>query len=964
MHFSPRLKPLMNRIYLWVWLSLNFLLIQSLSGQVVSVIPENPTADDTVTVIFDAAAGNQVLKGFDGPVYTHTGVIIGTADEPSGWRYVQGEWGTDDPRMRMTPLGKDRYQIRYHIRSFYGIQPDEPFLQLSFVFRNQNGSLVAKDVGEKDIYYPQLEVFEHGPLEKADGQDGKRIEKLTSVARMSDGSIVLRGETQALQLWSYDNLSLQINYFPTGKPSHLVSEAVIIEPGDWPGEIAEPASGPFSLAWGEDFTLEIVPEPFSLSIHQRGEENWVQKMDFFLDDLDPTVGTVSGLQYVLQPGEQLYGTGSRAMNVDRRGKRLYTYNTASYGYTLGEDDLNISIPFVLSSRGYGLFLDSYRRGYFDLGQTSESRLEYGHRDTVVSLFFIPGPEPQKILKEYTRLTGTQPLPPRWALGYIQSRFGYKSQREVMDIVSKTREAGFPLDAILMDLYWFGGKHRMGDFAWDRQKFPEGEKMMADLQKEGIQTILISETYFVEETNYFEELKQKKLLATDAEGEPYVIPDFWAGSAGLLDVFHPQASAWFWPLYRQHLETGAAAWWCDSGEPENHPKGMVHTRGKAEEIHNLYAMYWSKILFENFSRDYPERRLLNLGRSGYAGMQRYATFPWSGDVSRSWDAYRAQPMIMLGAGLCGIGYMHSDLGGFTGGPKDPELYRRWLQFGTFSPIMRVHGDAEGIAPEPIFYDPYTRQVVREAVRLRYQFLPYNYTLAYENSMEGKPLARPLWFHYPNDSLAGDIDDSYLWGRDVLVAPIFEAGQTERDIYLPEGSWVDFWHEQVYTGGQTHSLAVSQEKMPLLIREGAFLPLQSKDVMHSGELDELDLDLHYYVPQSSQKQEGYLYWDDGESAEAIANNSFQKVRFQGWKDRKKLLIQVSDENSYGGLGVRQINLFLHLLSETPKKVKINGKKQKVKNAGPNASSAALWNPESQILRVQFDYDGEPVLIEMKN
>lgn len=937
--------------------------IASLSAQLVQVIPEAPTAEDTVTIIFNAKEGNQVLRAHQGPVYLHTGVILGTADEPSGWRYVQGEWGTDDSRMKMQRIGPDLYQIRFHIRSFYGFPVSEPFLQLSFVFRNQNGSLVAKDLGDADIYYPELEVFKHGTIELSHGDDGQGINQIQGIELRPDGSIVFRDEIQALLLRNFGNKSLQLAYFPTGQVNLPPSEAVIASHDLWPEEVNPYGSGPVKLAWGDGYTLVFARDPFAFHIESKNQIIWAWEKGFFLDEGEATVGTISGLRTRLQPDESLYGTGSRAIDLDRRGKRLYTYNTASYGYTLGEEDLNISIPFVLSSAGYGLYMDSYRNGYFDLGFTHPDILEYGNKDSLVSCFFIPNPEPLEILREYTRLTGTQPLPPRWALGYIQSRFGYKSQAELEDIVRKTRTAGYPLDAVLLDLYWFGGKGQMGDLDWDTSQFPDPDGMIDRLQGQGIQTILISESYFVEGTRHYETVKKQGLLAQNEAGEPFIIPDFWAGPAGLLDVFQPQAGDWFWPLYKTQLDRGVAAWWCDSGEPENHPKSMHHVKGKAEAVHNLYNHYWAKLLYEHFTADFPEKRFLNLSRSGFAGMQRYATFPWSGDVSRNWDALRAQPMIMLGAGLCGIGYMHSDLGGFTGGPKNPELFQRWIQLGAFSPVMRVHGDAEGIAPEPIFYDNQTQEGVRKMIKLRYQFLPYNYTLAYENSQAGTPLARPLWFHYPNDPQVRNESQAYLWGKDLLVYPLSAPGQDSASIYLPEGNWINYHTEERLKGRQSHFLPVPAETLPLFVREGAFLPLSSQEVSYTGEMDELTLDLHDYLPRKSSPQEGYLYWDDGQSAKAVEQESFQMLHFSGQEKGKNRLIHIEETHAYGGPGVDWINLYLHQVERAPKKIKLNGKTHKVAPLSPNDLGIVQWDAQQHILKVRFPFEGEPVSIQMK-
>ncbi|MDX2285496.1 MAG: glycoside hydrolase family 31 protein [Bacteroidia bacterium] len=832
------------RIFLALWLPCILA-----KAQVITAIPANPSADDSVTVVFDASKGNRALSGHAGPVYAHTGVITGTPEEPSGWRYVQGDWGRDDRRMQMEPIGGDRYRIRFHIRSFYGIPQDEPFLQLAFVFRNQNGSVVAKDEGEKDLYYPALEKLEHGPLEKADGRDGQGFGKLRSVEKRPDGSLLLRGERQALLLRNCFDRALSFTYFPAGQVSEPVSEAVVYAA---PGRRLKPVSAAKGglIRWTDSWSIRIHPDPLRIEVLSGGVPVYAEELGAFADASDPRIGAVSGLRLRLQPGERLYGTGSRALPMDRRGRRLYAYNTASYGYTWGEEDLNISIPLVISSAGYGLFIDSYRRGYFDLGHTQPGILEAGMKDTLLAWYVMPGTM-QEVVQTYTQLTGRQPLPPAWAMGYIQSRYGYQSQAETEDIVRRTIAAGFPLDAVLLDLYWFGGKGRMGDLAWEPRNWPDPEGMMRTLRDLGVRTIPITETYFVQGTRFFDSLASQGRFATDSKGSPYIIKDFWAGPAGLLDVFQPEAAEWYWPQYRRLVEQGAAGFWCDSGEPENHPLGMMHSRGRTEEIHNLYALYWAKFMYEQFTAEYPTQPFFNLMRSGFAGMQRYATFPWSGDVSRSWEALRAQPPIMLGAGICGIPFMHSDLGGFTGGPKDEELYTRWIQFGAFTPIMRVHGDASGILPEPIFFSAETQQRVKAAIGLRYRLLPYLWSLVHAHQETGAPLARPLAFHFPEDSIAARLDDEYLWGPSMLVAPVFERGAASRRVYLPAGDWYDFHTDSLCAGGRWHEVALTQDQIPVFVKAGSWIPM-APAMQHTGEYQPDEVTWHHYAAASGTTQ----------------------------------------------------------------------------------------------------------------
>ncbi|GAB4417725.1 MAG: hypothetical protein OHK0039_28390 [Bacteroidia bacterium] len=938
-------------------LPLVFLLIGQVYGQILTVIPPQPTADDTVTIIFDARAGNGVLRGHDGPVYAHTGAIIGTADEPSGWRYVQGNWGTDDARMKMEALGNDRYRMRFHIRSFYGIPSHEPFLQMGFVFRNRNGSLVAKDTADRDIYYPRIQVYEHGPLEKASGKDGVVVGMIDLSLAETEGAVTFvnqRGDQVTLR--SFGEGILNLTYLPgiTKRPSP--SESVIRYPE--PLVAPDPALGDRPNEWrfGPDMRIHVHYNPFGFDILYRGDTLLRSEKGFFTDTGDPAVGLMTGLRLHLQPGERLYGTGSRAVPLDRRGQRLYAYNTASYGYTLGETDINISIPYVQSSRGYGLFFDSYSRGYFDLGSTEPGVFEFGSKDSSLSCFILTGDDPAEVQQRYMYLTGTQPLPPRWALGYIQSRYGYQSQAETEDIVQQTLDSGFPLDAVLLDLYWFGGKERMGDFDWEPIQWPQPDSLIDRLDRRGVQTILISETYFVEGTRHMDDLRQRGLLATYANGQPYIIPDFWAGAAGLLDVFHPEAKAWFWPLYQAQTDRGIAGWWCDSGEPENHPKAMYHQRGKAEEIHNLYAYYWARLLHESFAEARPGERFFNLMRSGFAGMQRYSTFPWSGDVSRSWEALRAQPMIMLGAGMSGVPYMHSDLGGFTGGPKDEDLYRRWVQMGTFVPVMRIHGDATGIAPEPIFFSAETQRIVLDALRLRSRMLPYNYTLAWEQSQTGAPLARPLLYHYPTDSVAARLSDTYLWGRDLLVAPVLEKGLTTRAVYLPGGDWFSLHSGRRVAGFGWIEQPLVKERIPVFVRSGAIIPMSHRNLPNTRAFRGDSLELHVYPGLSDTPLEGQIFLDDGRTTDTYTRGDYRLIRVRGNSNRKWIDLFISGEGrGYAGLERHNLRYVIHGQTQPPRKIWYRGERLNAKDW--------YWDAEKQTINLWVDWSGSQTDLRLR-
>ncbi|MBJ6110252.1 hypothetical protein JAO73_14610 [Hymenobacter sp. BT523] len=701
----------------------------------------------------------------------------------------------------------------------------------------------------------------------------------------------------------------------------------------------------------------------------------------------------SGLavRFRLAPGERLYGTGSRALPLDRRGHRLELYNQAHYGSQNNEPNLNIALPTVLSSRGYMLFFDNHAPGYLDLGKADKNVLEYGGEGlTSLSYFVITGRNQAEILERYTALTGRQPLPPRWALGLIQSRFGYQSDAEMQNVAARMRRENFPLDALVLDLYWFGGTTRQGDLAWDRRNFPDPAGMMSRLNKQGVKTVLISEPYVMRTSRNDSTVRTRGLVGTTAAGQPFTVGSFWAGPASLLDVFKPQTRDWLWGYYKQLHQEGAAGWWSDLGEPENHPEAMRHAPGPARAVHNAFGQSWAGIFTEGYAKDFPDERVFNLARSGWAGMQRNSVFPWSGDINRSWSGFQAQIPVMLGMGQGGVGYMHSDAGGFCVGGIDPELYTRWLQMASLCPILRPHGS--GVPPEPYYYpDPY-KSSVRNAVQLRYQLLPYLYTLAWQNTARGLPLVRAMDFNnrYPvvpppppskadylvevaaandwekpkkspkKEHFYRDIDtsapldspvtkalalanDQYLLGPNLLVAPVLHPSQRRRNVLLPSGNWIDFYTNQTYTGSSVVGVPAPLAHTPLLVRGGAFLPMTA--YRPSTALYRPDtLLLRYYPDPSASESEFTMYDDDGHSAQALARRQYETLTARGFCTPTQTDVILSSNGEYPGQPVfRFLRLLVQRVAAPPTAIFFDEK--------PVPAEGYSYDPVKHELEVHF-------------
>lgn len=633
--------------------------------------------------------------------------------------------------------------------------------------------------------------------------------------------------------------------------------------------------------------------------------------------------TLRGFSFTLQPDEHFYGAGFRTTAFDLRDQHLELYNQAHYGYSLDAPNLNFSVPFVVSSAGYGLLFDNPEKGILDLDKMQANVLTFTSIGGRMAYYVIGGANTDSILKNYHQLTGFQPMPPRWALGYIQSRFGYESEAEARQMVSRMLAEGYPLDAVVIDLYWFGaGVHDsfyMGNLDWYTKKWPEPDKMIADFDKQGIKTILITEPYVLPESRYFDTLSQAGMLGKNPDGSTMILDKFWFGPGGLFDIFQPRMQQWFWEKYQRQTEMGVAGWWGDLGEPENHPDNMQHVTGNALQVHNIYGHYWHKMLAENNAKYYPEVRLFNLNRSGFAGSQRYSLYPWSGDVARSWQGLQAQPRAVLGMAMSGFPYMHSDLGGFAVGQEDAELYLRWLQYGVFNPIYRVHGDPH--APvEPYAYPDSIQEILHRFIDLRYRLLPYNYSLAWLNSTQGIPVTKPLFAEELYYEALSGVTNTYLWGNDILVAPILEPGQTHRRLYLPKGVWFDFFNDEKLFGSRWINQPVTLQTIPVFVRGGAFIPM-TEPITNTKDYSSQHLTLHYYHTTEVPVSTFTMYEDDGITRNAFAKNQYELLNFRSHAAEDILLMTLKREiaGTYPDMPAkRNITLVVHGMETAPERI----------------------------------------------
>ncbi|MEO7311217.1 MAG: TIM-barrel domain-containing protein, partial [Chitinophagaceae bacterium] len=533
----------------------------------------------------------------------------------------------------------------------------------------------------------------------------------------------------------------------------------------------------------------------------------------------------------------------------------------------------------------------------------------------------------------------------------------------------------PFDAVIFDLFWFGDsvQNTLGNLDWINKKaWPNPKKMIGDFKRQHVKTILIAEPFLLKNTLQYE--SGKSMLAVDAAGKPYQLQDFYFGKGGLIDIFRKDARQWFWAKYKKQMDIGVTGWWGDLGEPEKHPADMYHNladlgfkrKFSANEVHNLYGYYWSKMVYENFAKQYPNERLFHLNRSGYAASPRYGSFPWSGDVSRSWDGLKAQLPLMLGTSLSGIPYIHADAGGFAGGDGDADLYIRWLQFAAFTPIFKPHGTALGdinpsvknIPSEPAMWPEPTKSIARQAVEQRYQLLPYNYTLCYQQALKGKPLVKPMFFEAENDTALFRAEDQYMWGDALLVAPVLEKNATTRKLYLPDGGWYNYFTMQKITGRQWINEALAIHHIPVFVKAGSFIPTIAT-IQNTTQYHKSNLKVTYFPDERPSQYE--LYEDDGTSKNAIRQKAFELIRFKAsGLHASGVTINISSNGGRykGRLANRHLKLSIPGLFATPKNIIVNGKKLQLVNGNPTNGTKAVWDDVKRLLQLTISLNAAPV------
>ncbi|MGB6623698.1 MAG: TIM-barrel domain-containing protein, partial [Candidatus Acidiferrales bacterium] len=606
-----------------------------------------------------------------------------------------------------------------------------------------------------------------------------------------------------------------------------------------------------------DATIRINPNPLTFVFDSGGTEQ-IQQIK-----IDQESGIVS-----FDTGNSpLLALGEGGPQFDRRGS-TDAMRSGQGGYKLATHGGRVPIPWLIGTAGWAMFIHQ-PFGTFDFtGPDSKFQPESPDTALPLDIFFVAAREPATIMAEYARLTGHAEMPPLWSLGYQQSHRTLASREEILDEAKTFREKKLPCDALIYLGTGFcpsGWNTENGSFAWNSRVFPDPKEILDQFHQDNFHAVLHAV------------ILTRKLRGNARDG--CVVARFDEEEAGC-----------YWDAHRKDFALGVDGWWPDEGDPLDIASRLTRNR-----------MYW-----EGPQIDRPNERPYALHRNGYAGMQRYASFLWSGDVYSTWETLKVHVPNAINTALSGIPYWGTDIGGFVPTKEfTAELYLRWFQFGAFCTLFRCHGRTWKLRlpwgwdtgdPGPIEISNYggaaipdasqlhnaqVEPICRKYLELRYRMLPYLYSAVHECATTGMPIMRALWLHYPDDPVAVARDDEYLWGRDILVAPVCEKGATSRRVYLPRGSWYDFWTGERTEGGREISRSVDLEALPLYVRAGAILPLGPVK-QHTGEKVDGPLNITVYPGADGSF---LLYEDDGKSFN-YRGGEWMGIQMQ-WNDSKRLL-----------------------------------------------------------------------------
>lgn len=653
-----------------------------------------------------------------------------------------------------------------------------------------------------------------------------------------------------------------------------------------------------------------------------------------------------------RPADSIYGLGEKTGHHDRKGRDFTLWNTdvlnptAAGEFTRGKasddprgdytstefDPYYVSIPFLyhqdqLSGKMAGSFVDNGYRGNYEFSDPERYRIHFSGGQYTEYIF--AGPDMPDILEAYTWLTGRTALPPLWSLGYHQCRWFNYTREAVEKMAQQHRDHQIPCDALWLDIDYMDG-YRV--FTWNTESFPDVEGLIGKLKALGLRLITIVDPGVKHEPGYaiFDQAVEQDVLCRTEGGDIY-IGQVWPGKTAFPDFVEQDARNWWGELNAAHVGSGIAGIWNDMNEPTTGTipsSAMRFGKGKYshERYHNQYGLLMAMGTTSGLRKAMPDLRTFVLSRAGFAGIQRYAA-NWMGDNMARWEHLWMSIPMASGFGVSGQAFVGADVGGFAENTT-PELFLRWMQYGALTPFFRNHSMSKNYQYAWVFGETVLKNV-RDAIRLRYRLMPYIYSSLVLATETGAPVQRPLVFDFQYDATVTAVDDEYLFGPDLLVAPVLAAGATARQVYLPAGEWYD-WHEDAALEGKRHVIASTpMDRIPLYARGGAVIPMWPEAPASTADYHPDVVELHVFVPAEDQAaHRSLLQEDDGLTFEANRGGCL-RTAFTVSRFGSKVILQATTEgHGYAESRRNAFRLIVH--GPSPKAAKLDGEPVQLRGA----------------------------------
>ncbi len=711
---------------------------------------------------------------------------------------------------------------------------------------------------------------------------------VTAIQRQSDG-VLLTQKEGSLKIQVCSDSIIHVVYSPAATSQRHANYVVVKTSWDPAAWTVDEGKDAISIATAR-LKVSIARIDGSITYHEADGAPIMQEANRWLTPIHVNgEDTYRAESFVSIYGshEGLYGLGQHQAGV---------WNYRGESVDISQDNSNISIPLMVSSKGYGIYWNNESRSRFNNRFANYLYISSEVADAVDYYFFY-GPEIDKVVADYRELTGQAPMFGKWAYGFWQCKNRYKSQDEILGVARKYRELHIPADDIVQDWFWW---NRKGEFVFNKN-YPDPKSMVDQLHAENFHLMLSIWPFFEPGSSNYDYMKKQAWFVDQFK---YAKPPYHTDAMAVYDATNPEARKFYWDQLNKSLfNIGIDAWWMDTTEPETEGQEenilLNHklAAGSGNRYVNDYPLLDTAAVYQGQRASSDQKRVFILSRSAFSGSQRNSVTAWSGDINSDWLSFRRQIPAGLNFAVSGIPYWTTDIGGFVfGSPTDPafrELFVRWFQWGTFNPILRVHGTRNPDENELWSYGEDAQKVLVDFDRLRYRLLPYIYSLAWKTTSEAYTPMRPLVMDFRTDARAIDIGDQFMYGPAFLVNPVTQPAATSRQLYLPDAKWYDFWTGELIAGPKSIEAAAPTDRLPLYVRAGSIVPL-GPEMEWSTQKPEDPIELRIYRGADGQFT---LYEDEND------NYNYEKGKYAtipfSWNDAKQTLTIGERKGQFPGM-----------------------------------------------------------------